>query len=294
MAVASTAHQYGCYSRGRQVAYVTAAAAAASGTMTNTWSGRPLGANDRQRYAQQSQTANVTATRGHGDVRSASGGAAGRPGGAACGRVTSSPTQRRDVAQSHAGPPHVKQQRESVTVSVSARTGRPPYPRPGDPGRLPRVDPLLRPTARVLLLDAADRLLLFRSVDEAGLGYWYPAGGAVDPGETYEQAAVREVREETGADVVLGPHVWNRRHVVAWGGVRYDVRERWYLARVEAFDLDVRGWTPLEVANITAHRWWSLDDLARSGERLVPTDLANLLADLLRDGPPAAPYEVPV
>ena len=157
------------------------------------------------------------------------------------------------------------------------------------------AEPVVRPGARVLLVDDRDRLLLFRHInDTTGAPFWCPPGGAVEAGEDAAAAAVREVREETGADVVLGPEVWHRRHVVAWGGVTYDCRERWFLARVPAYEVDMSGCTPAEGLDITAHRWWPVAELAAATERLVPADLATLLPALLREGPPPAPVEVGV
>jgi 8-oxo-dGTP pyrophosphatase MutT (NUDIX family) len=153
--------------------------------------------------------------------------------------------------------------------------------------------PVVRPTVRVLLL-AHDGptawVLLFRAVD----GYWFPPGGGLEPGETHEQAARREMAEETGlVDFELGPHIWNRRSVFEWRGGLLDIRERWYLARVpEVFDLDVAGWTREEREDITEHRWWSLEELAATSEPLVPDALATLVRNLLRDGAPAEPVEV--
>jgi 8-oxo-dGTP pyrophosphatase MutT (NUDIX family) len=48
-----------------------------------------------------------------------------------------------------------------------------------------------------------ERLLFIRHRKGVLKGRWLPPGGHVDPGETPEEAAVREVREETGQDVVL-------------------------------------------------------------------------------------------
>ena len=55
--------------------------------------------------------------------------------------------------------------------------------------------PLLQCGAGVILLDGEGRILLQLRADNRCWGY---AGGAVEPGETVEQAAARELREETG------------------------------------------------------------------------------------------------
>jgi ADP-ribose pyrophosphatase YjhB (NUDIX family) len=151
----------------------------------------------------------------------------------------------------------------------------------------------VRPTARVLLVDDRDRALLFSSVSEDdGCTFWYPPGGGLEAGETYELAAVREVLEETGLKVDVGAVLAHRRDVRTLAGTTYDFVERWFLVRVPTTIIDTAGFTELERSTIEEHRWWSVDELRATTDRLTPTMLADLLAQLLRDGPPAEPWQL--
>jgi 8-oxo-dGTP pyrophosphatase MutT (NUDIX family) len=75
--------------------------------------------------------------------------------------------------------------------------------------------PLLMVGAAVLVVDQEGRLLLLKRSDNA---CWGPPGGAVEPGEVVEQAARRELFEETGLeagelslfDVFSGPELFYR------------------------------------------------------------------------------------
>lgn len=58
------------------------------------------------------------------------------------------------------------------------------------------------PCAGAIVRDDAGRLLLVLRGQEPGRGRWSLPGGRVEPGETTGEAAVREVREETGLQVV--------------------------------------------------------------------------------------------
>jgi 8-oxo-dGTP diphosphatase len=61
--------------------------------------------------------------------------------------------------------------------------------------------------AGAIVHDDSGRLLLVQRGREPGRGLWSLPGGRVEADESPAQAAVREVREETGLDVVAGPLV---------------------------------------------------------------------------------------
>ncbi len=157
-------------------------------------------------------------------------------------------------------------------------------------------EPIIRHAVRVLLLDENDSLLLFRAEDPAnGSVFWFPAGGGVEDGEDEQATAKREIAEETGlTDLQLGAEVWHRRHVFTWRGVELDQRERWFLARVARFEPNSEAMTGTEKLDLKECRWWTLQELESTAERLTPRDLATRLRSLLADGPSQHPIQIGV
>lgn len=151
--------------------------------------------------------------------------------------------------------------------------------------------PIEREAARTLVLDAAGRVLLVAHLPGDGRTVWTAPGGGLDAGETHAEAAARELEEEVGVDVPLGPWVWSRSATFTFRGIWLRQRERWFLVRVETLDADA---IPLDDLATAGARWWNLDELAAPGDDAViaPRALAEHLATLLRDGPPEEPVDV--
>lgn len=157
-----------------------------------------------------------------------------------------------------------------------------------------------RRAARVLAVSPAGRVLLFEGgdPDRPHVKIWHAPGGGVEAGEDDRAAAEREFLEETGLPVEVGPLVWDRELVFGFNGVTYDQVEVYFLAHVEAEHVaSSDGHNEVERLYLTDHGWFSVDELralptADGAVMVAPPDIADRLADLLRDGPPAAPVRV--
>ena len=142
---------------------------------------------------------------------------------------------------------------------------------------------LERPSSRLLILDPDDRLLLFRFAHKngplAGETFWATPGGGLDHGETYEQAACRELLEEVGLHIDdPGPQVARRRATFRLPtGELANADERFFLIRVGRLDISRERWTDLEREVMDAHRWWTQPEVRLTKEQIWPENLADML-----------------
>lgn len=71
------------------------------------------------------------------------------------------------------------------------------------------VRPIGRRSVRAVLVDDQDRFLLIRRMKPDQPPYWTTAGGGVKPDDPSRESALhRELLEELGARIVIGPHVF--------------------------------------------------------------------------------------
>ena len=145
-----------------------------------------------------------------------------------------------------------------------------------------------RPVARVLLLGPGDRLLLLHAEHaEDGHHFWLTPGGGLETHETFEEAARRELREETGLDVQIGRWVWTRRHAYVWNGRLCDQYERFFVATTREDCVHPKHRDDY----VVGHRWWSLREIQSSTEEFVPRRLAQLAVAIIRGEYPDEPID---
>lgn len=162
---------------------------------------------------------------------------------------------------------------------------------------------IVRPTSRVLVLDPADRILLF--FGEIGyslepqrrpdaLGFWTLPGGGVDPGESHDEAAVRELAEETG--MIAGgplPCIATRDYTYSWKGRVIRTIEHTYLYRSPTDALDTSDWKEGDGRWMRHLGWWTFARLATTEEIVRPPGIIPLAADVIAGRVPMSPVELP-
>lgn len=105
-----------------------------------------------------------------------------------------------------------------------------------------------------ILLDGKNRVLLIRRGQPPALGRWSVPGGRLEPGETLAQACRREVLEETGLEIELGPIIAVVERIQE--GFHYVILD--FIAALRQPDRSI----PCAASDVSEARWVPLTQLS--------------------------------
>ena len=153
-----------------------------------------------------------------------------------------------------------------------------------------------RPAARVVLFDGQNRIFLINSSDPGDPSkpaWWEIPGGGMDPGESVEQAAAREIVEETGiTEFELGPCIWTQQVRYTFAGMFFDSDERIHVAWCEGGEFRPRGLEFFEALAFRGAHWWTVDDLLASAEPVLPPRLREFIEPVANGVLPSSPIDI--
>jgi 8-oxo-dGTP pyrophosphatase MutT (NUDIX family) len=136
-----------------------------------------------------------------------------------------------------------------------------------------------RRVSRLLVIDPQQRILLLQYQDEHG-EWWVTPGGGAEETESFEEAAVREAREELGLNPASIEPLWSGFNRFVSRGICYRQIEQFFLLR--AHERQIAAGSEVQKAHATegiiAVRWWSLEELRATNRLVYPPDLADRIA----------------
>ena len=155
--------------------------------------------------------------------------------------------------------------------------------------------PVLRNTARLVLLNEKDEILLMKIESTVKKPFWVTPGGKIEDGESHSDALRRELYEETGiTEATFGPCIWHGGVDINLKGKLTHFDESFYLTRVNMpSQITTDNFEEQEAEVFQGYKWWSLKEIQSSlDEVFIPQSLGSLLEPVLLGDVPESTLEI--
>jgi 8-oxo-dGTP pyrophosphatase MutT (NUDIX family) len=148
----------------------------------------------------------------------------------------------------------------------------------------------VRTSARVIVVDDDGCVLLIRALDalDNKPPLWITPGGSLEGNESVSEAAVRELREETGHATTpdqLGEPVAVSRGKWNYRGTPLQSEDWYFGLRAQRSTPVTDGYTALEGDVLGTRHWWAPEELASSSEIVIPKSLLEVVTLILQETP---------
>ncbi len=162
---------------------------------------------------------------------------------------------------------------------------------------------IIRNSIRVLLINEQNEILLMLADDSKTTStdgikrgrFWFVIGGEIKYDESTEEAAIREIYEESGlkeGDVELGAIVWFGEYDLILDGKLTHLKQRFMVAKTKIREVSLTkldGWEKRVVQKLA---WFSIDDIKNSEDIIYPVGIEDYLIDILAEKYPTDPIEI--
>jgi len=125
--------------------------------------------------------------------------------------------------------------------------------------------------------------------------FWNPIGGTIEENESLEDAAIREVHEETGIVLTysdLGPIVWYGAFDLVLNGILTHIKQSYIIAKTNEKGVHLENLTDDEKEVVLKLKWFSLKDLYGCEEIIYPVVLLNYVEDIFSGKFPKNPLKI--
>ncbi len=155
----------------------------------------------------------------------------------------------------------------------------------------------IRKSSRAIVLNKQNQIFLFRYIFDFFAekeSIWITPGGALEEGETFEEALKRELFEELGIELTEpAPEVFYRTPIYELeNGETVRSEERFYLVRLEETEFSYANWTESENKRMAVGKWWFMEEIKKSSEKFFSEDVVGILTRFSRGEIPKEPEEI--